>query len=127
MYRPTKPRPLDRPVSIVIRPPPRSSAAGIELVCCTNARSDPGAVSCGRRGAGELIRALRRGVRARGLDVAVVAGGCLGACNVGPNIRIAPSSSWMSGARARDLPAILDAVEGLIADHRRHARPDRAD
>ena len=123
MYRPTKPRPLDRPVSIVIRSPSKSSA-GIELICCTNTRSDAGAVSCGRRGAGELVRALRRGVRARGLDVAVVAGGCLGACKVGPNIRIAPSSSWMSGARARDLPAILDAVEGLIADHRRHARPD---
>ena len=71
--------------------------------------------SCGKRGGRDVVRALRNEIRKRGLDVSVVTSGCLGSCNSGPNIRVAPSSSWMSGARVADVPVILDAVERIIA------------
>ena len=127
MYRSPKPRPLDRPVSIIIRPPSKASIGNVELTCCTNVRGGPDTVSCGQRGGREVIRALRRGIRARDLDVAIAASGCLGACTNGPNIRIAPSNSWMSGARVEDVPMMLDAIEQIIAGHEDHPVQNDAD
>ena len=127
MYRSPKPRSLDRPVSIIIRPPAKASIGNVELTCCTNVRGSPDTVSCGQRGGREVIRALRRGIRARDLDVAIVASGCLGACTNGPNIRIAPSNSWMSGARVEDVPTMLDAIEQIIAEHEDHPIKNDAD
>ena len=114
MYRPTKLRPLNQPVSIIIRPSIGDAGDAIELICCTNVRRAANTASCGKRGGRDVVRALRQGIRKRGLDVSVVTSGCLGSCNSGPNIRVSPSSSWMSGARVEDVPTILDAVEQLI-------------
>ncbi|MDA0261329.1 MAG: (2Fe-2S) ferredoxin domain-containing protein, partial [Proteobacteria bacterium] len=88
------------------------------VICCTNHRRGKDTVSCGQRGGREVIRALRKAIKARGIDVSVVASGCLGSCNSGPNIRIAPSSSWMSGARVEDLALILDAIERTVTEQR---------
>ena len=116
MYRPTKPRALDQPATILIRPAIKGARASVELICCTNLRRGEDTVSCGKRGGREVARALRKEIRARGLDASVVTSGCLGSCNSGPNIRVAPSSSWISGARVADTSIMLDALERIIVE-----------
>jgi len=126
MYRPTKPRALDQPVTILIRPAIKGARASIELICCTNVRNGADTVSCGKRGGRDVVRTLRKEVRALGLDASVVTSGCLGSCNTGPNIRIAPSSSWMSGARVEDTSTMLDALVRIIAEQHAVAGPDES-
>ena len=99
MYRPTKPRALDQPATILIRPAITGARASVELICCTNLRRSEDTVSCGKRGGREVARALRKGIRTRGLDASVVTSGCLGSC-----------------ARVADTSIMLDALERIIVE-----------
>ncbi|MBM3512068.1 MAG: (2Fe-2S) ferredoxin domain-containing protein [Alphaproteobacteria bacterium] len=114
MYRtPPTPRDLSQPATILIRDTaPAGAGTAVEITCCVNRRRAP-LVCCGRRGSPKVVAALKRGIKSRKLAVGVVTSGCLGPCNDGPNIRIAPTNSWVFGARLDDVPRILDTLAAL--------------
>jgi (2Fe-2S) ferredoxin len=116
MYRtPPTPRDLNQPATILLRDAaPAGAGAAVEITCCVNRRRPP-LVCCGRRGSPKVVAALKRGIRSRKLAVSVATSGCLGPCNDGPNIRIAPTNSWVFGARLDDVPRILDTLAALSA------------
>ena len=84
---------------------------------CTQRKME-GIPSCPAAGAEELLDALRREVRAAGLqaEVMITACGCLGLCGEGPNLVVYPEGVWY----AKVTPA--DAAE-LVQSHLGKGRP----
>lgn len=82
---------------------------------------------CKKRGAKETRKALKRGLRASGMngDVRVDCVDCLGLCKHGPNVIVYPSGTWYLGLEEDRVPEIVEChlrdgtpVEELAADFR---------
>lgn len=74
-----------------------------------------GGSDCAERHGEELLAALKRMVRDRGLGgVKVSKSGCLGECEQGPHLVVYPEGVWYSGIGLEDLPAILE--EHLVGE-----------
>ena len=71
------------------------------IFICTNQREGEKS-SCTRRGSDQTISFLKKEIEERGLkfDVKVVACGCLGLCEQGPNLIVYPEGKWYSGVTA---------------------------
>ena len=83
----------------------------IQILVCTNERpGDARKPSCGPRGALEVYRRFKDGVRARGLrdDVMVVRTGCLKHCSRGITVNLWPRNLWYAGVTLDDVDEILD-------------------
>ncbi len=79
---------------------------------CDNARPTGGRPSCGARGAGEVLAALRDGLGQNPSlwgRVAVTASGCLGPCFEGPTIVVYPEAVWYVGVRPSDVPELVES------------------
>lgn len=80
------------------------------IFVCTNQRE--GEETCCSRAGGAAIRdALKRYVKANGLDgiVRVSQSGCQGLCEEGPNVMVYPDGYWYHHVQADDLDAIIHA------------------
>ncbi len=89
------------------------------LTVCVNERPQDGiSVSCGPRGGHRIASAVVREVAARGAAVEVATITCLGLCQNGPNIRLAPGNSWFHGVRPADVPDLVDKVVKHLDAHR---------
>lgn len=62
--------------------------------------------SCLSRGSPELLKALAAADLPEDVDVREV--GCLGQCNVAPNIRIVPEETWYCRLQPEDIDAIVE-------------------
>lgn len=80
---------------------------------CTHARAD-GRTSCANpgRGAEDILRALKEGVRSAGLQgkIRVAKSGCLDLCEQGPNVFLQPSGEWLCGVVPADVPEVLKKI-----------------
>lgn len=113
-------RDLDQPMTAVLRPLPDDFDGRATITVCVNARPENGiSISCGPRGGHDIAEAVERAIRDRGAPVDVMTIKCLGLCQKGPNVRLAPGNSWFHGVRLRDVPALIDKV----LDHIRPATP----
>lgn len=85
------------------------------LFVCTNTRGGE-RKSCGDEGTSDLKAAIKAEINARGWKgtVRVSEAGCLGICDIGPNIMIYPQKLLFSGVTRDDLPDIMQAVEGIL-------------
>ena len=85
------------------------------LFVCTNSRGGE-RKSCGDEGTPALKDAIKTEINNRGWKgtVRVSESGCLGVCDVGPNIMIYPQNILFSGVTRDDLPEILQIVEDLL-------------
>lgn len=81
------------------------------VLICTNQRPE-GEASCGGRSSAPLAEALKDAVNKAGLKgrVRVSKTGCLGQCNLGPNVMVFPEGTWFSHVGPEDVPAIVEAV-----------------
>ncbi|MBD2122727.1 ferredoxin [Trichocoleus sp. FACHB-262] len=48
-------------------------------------------------------------------DASISASGCLGQCNMGPNVRVVPDEVWYCRVQPSDVPAVVE--EHLQAGH----------
>lgn len=79
------------------------------LVCC---HSRTGAGSCTANGGGAPLRtALETEITARGLSWQVAGIGCLGRCDLGPNLRAAPGGPVLTGCRAEDAAQLVSRLQ----------------
>jgi (2Fe-2S) ferredoxin len=84
------------------------------LLICTNQRLTGQAPSCGGYGAEALAQRLEQLIALQGADIELRRSECLGRCQAGPNLRIAPGGPFYQGVCDSDLPAILeDAIAFL--------------
>ena len=94
----------------VLRPWPADFQGRPTVTVCINDRDERFAPCCGRHGGREIVAALRAAVGGRGLDVDVQTINCLGLCQKGPNLRIAPSGSLYHALTVDDVPTVVDAL-----------------
>jgi (2Fe-2S) ferredoxin len=102
------------------------------FVCLNERAADDPRGCCAARGAAQVLDALRREVKARGLSHAVRAqkAGCLDACEQGCAVVVYPEGVWYGRVTAADVPEIVEShlvrgvpVERLVVGRRGPASP----
>jgi (2Fe-2S) ferredoxin len=102
----------------VLRPLPPGFSGVVMVTVCINRRENVGGLtmaSCGARGSEALAHAIEAGLAERKLKARFATIRCLGLCDTGPNVRLAPSNSWFHQVGPGDIPALLDAIESHVA------------
>lgn len=96
------------------------------LVC--NQQKPEGVPCCSARGAGAVMEALDREIKARRLEheVKVTTCGSLGLCEHGPNMVVYPEGVWYSFVRPEDVAEIVESHFQEGAPVERLARRDPA-
>lgn len=95
----------------VLRPLPDNASGKPLLTVCINDRG-PNAItaSCGPRGGTGLETAIADEIERRGLDIDVQTIKCLGLCEKGPNVRLAPGKNWFHEIATSDVAELVDAA-----------------
>jgi len=87
----------------------------VRLVACINQRLGAGQRSCAGSGSLALIERLERLIDERGLAVPVVRRECLGRCEQGPTMRIAPGGPFFTEIDEAALALIVAELERFVA------------
>ena len=87
----------------------------VRLVACVNRRLGAGQRSCAGSGSLALIERIERLIDDRGLAVPVVRRECLGRCEQGPAMRIAPGGPFFTEIDEAALTVIITELERFIA------------
>ena len=90
-------------------------ARPVRLIVCINERLGTGQRSCVGSGNLDYIRRMRELIADAGLDVSVVERECLGKCEFGPVMRIAPGGRFFTEIDGATLPLILRELKSFIA------------
>jgi (2Fe-2S) ferredoxin len=103
-------------VKPVLRPLPENATGRPRLTVCINDRGERAiAPSCGPRGGAGLVAALEDAIAAAGFDCEVQTIKCLGLCEKGPNIRLAPGNNWFHDVSVEDAGAIVEQAAAHMA------------
>ncbi len=86
----------------------------VRLVVCVNERLGSGQRSCVGSGNLEYIGWIENEIAARGLDVPVIRRECLGRCEQGPVMRIAPGGPFFTEIDADGLNHIMVELERFL-------------
>jgi (2Fe-2S) ferredoxin len=85
----------------------------ISLMICIKDRGTVHA-SCGGGGSDSLADAIEAEIKKRKLPVEVDRMRCLGECERGPNMRIAPGGRFFYGVNQTTISVILDELEAVV-------------
>lgn len=88
---------------------------GIKLAICTNRRLSGNQPSCGNRDAEQLASELEAALQRHGLPIPLERSDCLGHCEQGPTLRLAPMGAFCQIKSTREIPAILCWLERELA------------
>ena len=91
----------------------------VRLIVCVNERLGTGQRSCVGSGSLDLIAQMEARIAAEKLDVPVVRRECLGRCEQGPVMRIAPAGPFFCEIEASKLDRIMVELKTFLAG--RHA------
>ncbi len=86
----------------------------VRLVVCINQRLGSGQRSCVGSGNLDYINRIESEIAARGLDVPIVRRECLGRCQEGPVMRIAPGGPFFTEIDAGTLDHIMVELERFL-------------
>ena len=87
----------------------------VRLVVCINRRLGAGQRSCAGSGSLALIDRIERMIEAEALDIPVVRRECLGRCEQGPSMRIAPGGPFFTEIDDSSLPFIVSELRRFAA------------
>lgn len=90
-------------------------SGNVRLVVCINERLSSGQRSCVGSGNLGYIRDIRTLIETEGLNVAVIERECLGKCEQGPVMRIAPGGRFFTEVDNTILPIIIDELKSFLA------------
>lgn len=82
-----------------------------KVIVCINHRTNASQPSCAAKGGKELARCLEAELSKRNLDITVERFNCLGQCELGPNIRLAPAGPFYHQVSIEDLPGLMADIE----------------
>lgn len=83
----------------------------LRLIVCVNERLGTGQRSCVGSGSLALIEKLEAMLLEQGLPIPVVRRECLGRCDSGPIMRIAPGGAFFSEITETSLPTIIEELK----------------
>ncbi len=89
----------------------------VRLVVCINERLGTGQRSCVGSGSLELISQLETAIAAEQLAVPVIRRECLGRCEEGPVMRIAPAGPFFTEISEATLPEIMTQLKTFLLRH----------
>ena len=89
----------------------------MRLIVCVNERLGSGQRSCVGSGSLDLISRLEAMIAAENLTVPVVRRECLGRCEEGPAMRIAPAGPFFCEINVATLDEIVAQLKTFIANH----------
>ena len=89
----------------------------VRLVVCINQRLGTGQRSCVGSGSLDLISRLEEKMAAQNLDIPIVRRECLGRCEEGPAMRIAPAGPFFTGVDEQSLENIIEALRDFRERH----------
>lgn len=89
----------------------------VRMIVCINERLGTGQRSCVGSGSLELIRQLETAIAGERLQVPVVRRECLGRCEQGPVMRIAPAGPFFSEISEATLPEIMAQLKIFLRRH----------
>jgi NADH:ubiquinone oxidoreductase subunit E len=87
-----------------------------KVIVCVNYRANPNQPSCAARGSEEIAQCIETEVVKRNLAVCVERFNCLGQCERGPNVRLAPDGKFFNRLGKQDLPALMLEIEQFSRD-----------
>ena len=88
-----------------------------KIIVCVNHRANTSQPSCAARGSEELACYLEAELGKDETQIVLERFNCLGLCEQGPNIRLAPAGRFYHQVQLDDLPALLaDAKQACKAD-----------
>jgi len=83
------------------------------IFICTNERDEGDC--CAKRGAFDLLKAMKQELRARGLDhdggIMANKSGCFGRCSQGPNVVVYPQGSWHQIHNIDEAVDLIDTLQ----------------
>ncbi len=89
--------------------------ADTRLLVCVNERSGLNQKSCATSGSRALIQSIQQRIKASGLDIKITEQVCLGRCDKGITMRIAPGGPFFTQVTEQDLDSIIHAVQNFKA------------
>jgi (2Fe-2S) ferredoxin len=96
-------------------PPPETvPAGGWTIMICINRRLRSDLASCAARNSEDLAGIIEDEVRNRGLAIKVERTVCMGRCDFGPTVRVAPGGAFHLGLAPEDVPGFLDQLEAEL-------------
>ncbi|MCW8826246.1 MAG: (2Fe-2S) ferredoxin domain-containing protein [Gammaproteobacteria bacterium] len=87
---------------------------GQRLIICNNRRLTSQKPSCGALNAHHSLQ-LEKLIAEQQIPISIEYRKCLGQCDRGPNIRLAPSGNFFHNVTDGDLPMIIDEIKRFIA------------
>lgn len=86
------------------------------IIVCINHRANPNQPSCGTRGGIEIANLVEAEISKRGLNIRMERFKCLGFCERGPNLKIAPDGRFIYGAKPEDIPQLIKQLANATDD-----------
>jgi len=83
------------------------------LMVCVNRRFRVDEASCAARNSQALADALEAGINERKIDIKIERSVCMGQCQIGPTIRLAPGGRFILGKSMSDVGEILGELEDI--------------
>jgi (2Fe-2S) ferredoxin len=82
-----------------------------QLLVCTNFRANPNNPSCAARDSKLVLGTLQVELANKNIAIELVESPCMGYCNVGPNVRLAPNGAFFHGVSATKLAKLIKATK----------------
>ena len=86
----------------------------VRLIVCVNQRLGTGQRSCVGSGSLGLIQSIEAMIADEGLEVPIIRRECLGRCEQGPTMRIAPAGPFFTEIDEPKLPLIIARLKAFI-------------
>lgn len=86
-----------------------------QLIVCVNRRLTLRNPSCAARDSEQLADAIERRCQGLGLPIRVERFLCLGNCENGPNMRLAPAGRFFEHVSEQDVPFIMQEIQRFLA------------
>lgn len=84
------------------------------LVVCVNERLGPGQKSCGGSGSRQLIEKIKTYCQLQGVNIDITEQVCLGRCEQGITMRIAPGGPFFQQVTQNQIPEIVSQLIGYV-------------
>ncbi len=81
-----------------------------QLIVCINHRANPAQPSCGARGSVLLADHLQQEIIRQEIPITLQRYACLGRCNDGPNLKLAPGGEFISAVTMDQMERVLQQI-----------------
>lgn len=83
------------------------------VLVCVNHRKTPNKPSCAGSGSLHIAQCLTQAINEKKLDIHIEKVQCLGACELGPNIKLVPNGEFLHQVTDANFDEVLTTIESF--------------